>query len=758
MGNTKSPETTGKFVAATFEHDTARPVEGYAAPQLHTHAVVFNVTVRENGQTRALQERSLFQSQHYVTSVYRSELAARLQGLGYSIERGKYGQPEIKGYTQEYLDASSPRREQIKEHLQYIGMEGAGAAQVAAHRTRDQKELLPQNEVLKQHRKLAAQYGNQPDRVVAEATQHIQIRTQQPEKTLQQAVTYARSHVFERSAVRDERVVLHSVLDRGMGNINFQQAREELERRVRAGEFRILEPQEGEAGRRFTTAEMIRLEKETLTRMEVGNQRSVGNSPLVRTESGIAIVDKHPELNAAQRSAALEILNSREQIVGLDGKAGAGKTTALSVVREAAEAEGYRIEGFAPTSRAAQKLAEAGLETSTLQRHLARGEQHDTGDRRIYVLDESSLASTKQMHEFVSRLHPTDRVLLVGDTRQHEAIEAGRPFAQLQEAGMKTVRLDEIVRQRDPALKQVVEQLARGEVQAGVASLERQGRVHEIPARTDRFAAIAREYIQAPDGTLVISPDNRSRTEINQRIHTELQAQGIVSKQEHQVTTLVARQDMTGADRSWAQKYQVNDVLRYSRASKETGIEKGEYTRVTNIDARSNLLTVSRVDGSERTYDPRRHTGVSVYRDEQRAFSAGDRVQITAPNQDLKIANRELGTITAIDESGKMTLRLDSGRDLRIDPQRHPHLDHGYAVTSYSGHPTPPWLLADCHRSHRQADSVGSEIRPCKLGRQAPRVLQSAKPSHFQPQRPVASRGLRLASHRQCHRLVFAGS
>src|SRR6201996_9439856 len=135
MGNTRTPETTGKFIAATFEHDTARPVEGYAAPQLHTHAVIFNVTVRENGQARALQERSLFQSQHYVTSVYRSELALRLKDLGYTIERGKYGQPEIRGYTQEYLDASSPRREQIQEHLRSIGMEGAGAAQVAAHRT-----------------------------------------------------------------------------------------------------------------------------------------------------------------------------------------------------------------------------------------------------------------------------------------------------------------------------------------------------------------------------------------------------------------------------------------------------------------------------------------------------------------------------------------------------------------------------------------------------------------------------------------------
>ena len=95
IGGNHPTETTGKLIAAKFEHDTARPVNGYIAPQLHTRAIIFNVTERENGQTRALQERSLFQSQHYATSVYRSELAMRLHGLGYEIERGKHGQPEI---------------------------------------------------------------------------------------------------------------------------------------------------------------------------------------------------------------------------------------------------------------------------------------------------------------------------------------------------------------------------------------------------------------------------------------------------------------------------------------------------------------------------------------------------------------------------------------------------------------------------------------------------------------------------------------
>jgi conjugative relaxase-like TrwC/TraI family protein len=117
IGNVHAPETTGKLVAATFEHDTARPVDGYAAPQLHTHAVIFNVTERDNGQPRALQPHEMFVSQRCVTAVYRSELALRLERLGYEVERGKHGQPEIKGYTKEYLEASSPRREQIKDHL-----------------------------------------------------------------------------------------------------------------------------------------------------------------------------------------------------------------------------------------------------------------------------------------------------------------------------------------------------------------------------------------------------------------------------------------------------------------------------------------------------------------------------------------------------------------------------------------------------------------------------------------------------------------
>jgi hypothetical protein len=172
--------------------------------------------------------------------------------------------------------------------------------------------------------------------------------------------------------------------------------------------------------------------------------------------------------------------------------------------------------------------------------------------------------------------------------------------------------------------------------------------------------------------------------EINERIHVALQGCGIVSYSEHQLPTLVPRQDMTGAERTWAECYQVGDMLRYSRASKETGIGRGEYARVKSIDAAANRITVELQSGAERAYDPRRQQGVTVYHDEMRRFSEGDRIQFTAPANDLKVANRELGTIQCIGDDGRLHLKMDDGRSVQFDRNRQVHLDYGYAVTSHS--------------------------------------------------------------------------
>ncbi len=651
MGGNAPAVTTGEWAAAKFEHDSSRPVDGYVAPQLHTHVVFFNITELENGDTRALQPQELYRTQQYATAVYRSELAVRLRDLGYEIEPGASGAPEIRGYSAEYLEASSPRSQQIKEHMAEQGVTGAEAAQIAAHQTRDAKLALSPEETLARHREMAEAFGNQPDRIVQAAKERMHVIDHEDGRLrhAQSAVTFARDRNLEREAVVDERALMRDALKRSMGNASFEEVRGHFEERVQKGD--LIEVKTA-VGRSFTTPEMMGLERDNIERMRAGQDRY---APLVRQHNTFE------HLSNSQRQAVETILDSRDQIVGLQGAAGAGKTTSLAALREAAEKEGYTVEGFAPTSRAAYQLEEAGIRASTLQHHLAQGESaHEHGGQRLYFVDESSLASTNQVHEFFERLKENERVVLVGDVRQHQAVDAGRPFEQLQEAGMRTARLHEIVRQKDPALKETVEQLARGGVRQAIARLDEQGRVHEIGDRADRIQAIAREYAVQPEGTLVISPDNKSRMELNRVIHAELQERGAVSGEEHQVKVLTPRQDMTGVDRAWAAQYEPGDVVRYTKGSRSMGISPGAYAKVEGFDRERNLLTVERAGGEKLTYDPRRLQGVTVYRESERRFSEGDRVQFTAPDKELKIANRELGTIEGIDEHGNVEIKLDS--------------------------------------------------------------------------------------------------
>jgi len=687
IGGNRPAESTGRFIVAKFEHDTARPVDGYAAPQLHTHAVIFNVTERADGATRALQERDFFESQQFATAVYQSELTFQLRELGYEIDPGRSGAPEIRGYSQEYLDASSQRQNQILEHMRQNGLSGYEAAEISAHATRDKKQIQSPAQVLAAHRRVAEEFGNQPDRVVAEARQRSreQAVAHVPEKTqqvAQEAVTFARERSFEREAVTDERALFRDALRRGMGETTYGQVRSTIEARLASGEFQLVVGQKHSNARQFTTEKTIEAENEVLRRMREGQGRAEQIMPV---QQAVAHTNGYAHLNSAQRAVAEDILTSRDVVQGLQGSAGVGKTTALITVREAAERRGYVVEGFAPTSRAARQLRDAGISSDTLQGFLARS-RHPAPERHLYMVDESSLASTKQVHDFLARLNSGDRVLFIGDTRQHQGVEAGKPFEQLVGAGMKTAKLDQIVRQKDPDLLRAVEHLSRGEVAEGLALLAQQNRVTEIADPQKRIAAIARNYADSPENTIIVSPDNASRREINQAVHVELQARGIVASENYSMRVLAPRSEMSGADRAWAARYEVGDVLHYVRGSAAHGIERGSYTRVIATDPKANLLTVEKPDGIHVTYDPSRLRGISAYHEIEQEFAVGDRLQFTAPNKELGVANRDLGTIRKIGENGRIAVVMDGATEnsVTFDPREMRHFDHGYAVTSHS--------------------------------------------------------------------------
>src|ERR1035441_8339860 len=275
IGSNHPPETTAKFIAAKFEHDTARPVDGYVATQLHTHAVVFNVTERDTGQTRAIQPQSLFASQQFATAVYQSELTYRLRQLGYEIAVGRSGAPEIKGYTQEYLDASSPRSQQIRSYLERTGRTGSEAAEIAAHSTRDRKEIHSPGEVMAAHRKLAADYGHQAETVVRAAHERLQ-HQEKPFNSVdrvRESLTFSRDKNSHRHALVDERPLIRAGLRRGMGEVTYAQVRGNLDARLASGEFQIVERSQSVPARQLTTPRTRGAERAIVRRVNEGKHQ-----------------------------------------------------------------------------------------------------------------------------------------------------------------------------------------------------------------------------------------------------------------------------------------------------------------------------------------------------------------------------------------------------------------------------------------------------------------------------------------------------
>ena len=695
----KTAITTGKWIVAQFEHDTARPErldekEGaalYPAPHLHTHAVMMNLTVAD--KPRSLETGELFKAQQLMKAVYQSELKHHLRELGYEVQEGKNGAAEIQGYTKEYLDAESLRSARIQTRLQELGLSGRRSEEIMAHQGRNEKLALSPEEVRALHLARAAEYGNQPEAVVLAAAERR--REYKPERVpAQEAVTFAKRSITERLAVFDHFQLVSEALKYGRGYVRVGEVERNIaeRREVAAGkapEFITVQHGRPNApGRQYSTREMVAMEREVLQLTTEGRGKV---EPIASQETAESLRAKYRKLNgglginAQQAQAAAGILASPDRVTGLQGVAGSGKTSStLKIVTDFAKASRIQVVGLAPTGRARKELEEAGIPAQTLQRFLVRNEPAPKRPR-LFIVDESSLVSTKQYQEFLQRLGPRDRVLEVGDVRQHESVEAARIFAEQQQAGMRTEHLTHVVRQKNPEILAVVNSLQEGKASAAVKALETQGRVDVIEKRKERLDRIAADYAGNPGGTLVISPDNESRRELNDLIRAKLQAAGSLGANTVTATILVGRQDLTKENRKLAASYQTGDVIRFQSVAADLGVKSKDYATVIDRDTEKNTVTAKRPDGKLVTYNPKRHYGVEIFEQQLRPVAPGDEIVFRAPWKQRGITTGDRATIEAIDSRGNVKVRLDErSRAVNFNLAEMRHFDYGYASTSYS--------------------------------------------------------------------------
>ena len=746
----KDPETgrmvrTGgqKTVVAAFRHDTSRNLD----PALHTHAVIANMVKgpdgKGDGKWRSMSNEKLYASKMLLGALYRNELAARLSRLGYGIDKTHAdGRFEIAGVSREVVEAFSTRRAEIQAGMAERNL-GSSAdnprlAERAALMTRSAKRDIDRNELTGIWQKQAADLGFDARELVAEAERGVASKTAAPamqgpetgpgresareaspvgavesvvadapgadrneaRSPASEAVAWAVAHLSEREAVFARTDLLAAALAWNPGAAPVADIEREVAAREAAGTLHAARLPGLED--RLTTDRAVADERETIALMGAGQGR--GAVPMRGRAVDKAL--RNGPLTHGQKEAVRLILSTDDRVVGVQGYAGSGKTTMLNRARTLLEKKGYEVRGLAPSASAARTLeGEAGIGAETLQRFLMRysgvaeGRMTSKGQKEMraafsktaLVVDEGSLASTVQARNLlrIADALRIPRVVLVGDEKQLDAVDAGKPFAQLQREGMKTAIMDEIMRQRDPALKAAVEASLAGNVRKAFEKLG--SNIDEVKPDNLAGAAAARWLALSPEeraNTGLMAPSHALREGINEIVRERLVRDGVVHGPAMQSERLVSK-GYTNAEKSLVANYAAGDVVAFHRPYKRLGVEKGDELRVAGVDRAAGAVRLEGKDGQSVPWQPEkigaRSGGVEVYKREEMELRAGDRIRWTRNDTGLGLVNSQTAEVAAV-QNGTVTFRLGDGRmlDLNAGDAQLRHVDRAWASTVHA--------------------------------------------------------------------------
>ena len=377
-----------------------------------------------------------------------------------------------------------------------------------------------------------------------------------------------------------------------------------------------------------TTARSLGVEAEIVERM----RRGLGaGRALFSAQAGLKRVSPdavlraghlHP-MNAGQTAAAALILTSADRVVAVHGAAGVGKTTLFEVVVRAAEERGLSFFGVTPSHSAKANLAEkAGAEAAVLAWMTTRygrlaepGARATAEERREWkgrglIVDEASMMSNTDAQKLlrIADALKIEKVVLVGDTRQHNSPGAGAPFRHLINEEVPLAKVEQIMRQKDPLLHHIVSTLSRGEGTKGLQLLG--DRVTEV-GRGEGDAALAQaayalwsEGKDAGRSRPIIVQTQAQRSLVNDLVVNSLVERGEATPVGAEGERLVAVQ-MHGPERLDAGAYEIGQILVFHAGSLAAGVSRGAHLELTGIDDRGrvNLLSARDEAGRQLTID-----------------------------------------------------------------------------------------------------------------------------------------------------------
>ncbi len=567
----------GGLIVAAYEHSTSRNTD----PQLHTHCIIANIT--PDGRSIDLDTRHKMAA----GALYRVELAQQLRERGFSIERDG-DSFRIAGVPEKLTEYWSSRHAEVQHALEEKGLTSYTASKVAVLDTRKAKTDINRPELFAKWQEQAREFSFGREQVV-------QLKRDEPVSALdrpdpEQILTA----VTEKHSTVSRVQLLHRVAVESQGAMNALEAQMYLQTVTAHPEAVRLIAADGVE--RWTTREMLKLEKQMVERAEIMARDTRHPVP----ESALSAANPTHSLSEEQTRAMAHITRESGALACVQGHAGTGKSYLLDAARETWQSAGYSVRGTALSGKAAEGLEKSsGISSQTLHSLLRDLEQGHTtlSNKTVLVVDEAGMVGSRQMAALVEHVQGAGaKLVLVGDTRQLQAIDAGAAFRAIQDR-VGGVELIDVRRQQYQADREMAKAFRDGRAADALKNLSDRGLLHvEKTTEQAQQKAVANYLRDVMDGkaTMILAATRREVRDLNQAARAEFREIGTLRGDD--VAVLTSR-----GERAFA----AGDRVVFLRNSHDLDVKNGTAAEVLKVDDR--IMRVQLADGSERLVNHAAH-------------------------------------------------------------------------------------------------------------------------------------------------------
>lgn len=643
-------EYTGNLVAAMYQHEDSRPIDGIADPQLHDHCIIANLTQTEEGTWRTIDIDFGKNNEklYLLDTIYKRELESRLRERGYNTYATEDGF-EIMGVEREQIEKFSRRYQAINEELERRGLSRDTATaeqrEDAAMAVRETKNQISQSSQREEWEQRAYESGLDLENIVQRGQEQFNALSSEEKELLQplsldKAIEFAVEHHFERSEYVSEEQVIKTIIEKS-SEVDMEAVKQGI-----ANHPELLMQVEDRDGKpAYISTKTLEQEGEIIGFMQSTKKTF---KPFMTPEKAKTYVDNLNEelkkkgieagrpieqcgFKKGQKDTLEFLLTNTDKVLGIVGAAGVGKTFSAEYAVKIAQENGYEVIGLGPSAVASAGLADAGTDRNvTLKEFLLTDSKKKVEGPRMIILDEAGMASTNDMHQLIKTLRPNDKLVLQGDPKQILAVEAGTPFEMLQEYGMEYSVMDEIVRQKSAQQRSIGEDFAKGKGLEAVKKLDKYIEEIELPEeikgkpgrpkkgeervtkdKVDKIAVknavlterAIQQFFDVRDDqeTLILCSTNAVREMINDSMREKLIDNGELSHRSAELQQL-RKTDFTRAEKKEARNYQPGMTVYHKNKPKV--IAKVDLVRHTLITTDGEEIKPSTFNDAVRSYKP----------------------------------------------------------------------------------------------------------------------------------------------------------